>query len=343
MKTLTLWTRYGDLGASSRLRFGRYVPFLEAAGWHVERRNFFPDAYLRRLYAGKGKSPGALLSGWRRRMGEMRAEAPETPALVEYELLPYLPFACEKRFLASRAYFLNFDDAVDLRYARFPILRRKYRKLIAGAAGVIVANAELEARFAPLNPHLLALPTVPPVLPENFASGTEERFTLIWIGTPVTFPFLRARRAALAQAARETDFRLLIVGGTEALPGVECELIPWSEEAELAALRRAHVGIMPLPDTPFARGKSAYKLIRYLQCGLPAIASPVGENRRVLRPGETGFFAAADAEWAEAVRRLAAPEVRAAMRTALKREAAKYALADAAKKLTDFLAARSRN
>jgi len=229
---------------------------------------------------------------------------------------------------------------VDLRYAGIPGLRHKFRKLIAGAAGVIVANAELEARFSRINPTVLSLPTVPPPLPPGFRSGTAAEFTLVWIGTPVTFPFLCALRAALAQAARETDFRLLIVGGSAPLPGVKCELIPWSEAAELDALRRAHVGIMPLPDTPFARGKSAYKLIRYLQCGLPAIASPVGENRRVLRPGETGFLAENDAEWIAAVRALAAPETRSSLREALDREAAKYVLADAAAKLTAFLASR---
>ncbi|MCI5778848.1 MAG: glycosyltransferase [Lentisphaeria bacterium] len=337
MRPLSLWTRYGDLGASSRLRFRQYVPFLTAAGWDVTRYEFFTDDYLRRLYAGKGRSFAALVSGWGRRRREMRREAPDTPALIEYELLPYLPPAWERKFLASRKYVLNFDDAVELRYARFPGLRDKFRELVSGAAGVIVANAALHARFAPFNANVLDLPTVPPPLPPDFSPEPAARFTLVWIGTPVTFAYLRERSEALRQAARTVDMDLLIVGGTAPLPGIRCELIPWSEAAELAALRRANVGIMPLPDTPFARGKSAYKLLRYLQCGLPAVASPVGENRRVLRPGETGFFAETDAEWAEVVSRLADPARRAAMRPAIRSAAAEYTLAAAADRLTAFL------
>ena len=337
MKPLSLWTRYGDLGASSRLRFRQYIPFLTAAGWDVTRHGFFSDDYLRRLYAGKGRSAAALISGWMRRLREMRNEAPDTPALIEYELLPYLPFAREKRFLRSRKYVLNFDDAVELRYARLPGLRHKFRELVRGAAGVIVANAALHARFAPFNANVLDLPTVPPPLPPDFPPEPAARFTLVWIGTPVTFAYLRERSEALKQAAQVTDLELLIVGGTAPLPGVRCEVIPWSEEAELAALRRAHAGIMPLPDTPFARGKSAYKLLRYLQCGLPAVASPVGENRRVLRPGETGFFAETDAEWTAAVSQLADPARRDAMRAAIRDAAEKYTLKAAANRLTAFL------
>lgn len=85
----------------------------------------------------------------------------------------------------------------------------------------------------------------------------------------------------------------------------------WSPENEAALLSRCHAGIMPLPaDDAFAAGKSAFKLIQYLAAGLPAIASPVGENRRVLRAGETGFFASAPGEWAEALRLLADDAVR---------------------------------
>ena len=336
MNPLTLWTRYGDLGASSRLRFRQYIPFLEAAGWQVARREFYSDDYLRRLYAGRGHSLRELCAGWSRRTREMRAEPSGVPALIEYELLPYLPYALEKRFLAARKYVLNFDDAVYLRYARLPGLRRKFPRLVADAAGVIVANAALERRFAPLNANLLRLPTVPPPLPPDFRRDPADRFTLVWVGTPMTFSYLYARLNALRLAARATDFELLIVGGAP-LPGVPCRVVPWSEAAELDALRRAHAGIMPLPDTPFARGKSAYKLIRFLQCGLPAIASPVGENLRVLRPEETGLFAESDADWAEAIRRMAAPECREGMEESVRRAAEAYSLDDAAKQLCAFL------
>ena len=85
----------------------------------------------------------------------------------------------------------------------------------------------------------------------------------------------------------------------------------WSEAKEGELLARCHVGIMPLPaDDPFAAGKSAFKLIEYLAAGLPAIASPVGENLRVLRDGETGYLAETPEEWTDALIRLKDDTVR---------------------------------
>lgn len=335
MKKLVMWPRYAALGASSRLRFMQFVPALERSGYQVEYNSFFDDAYLQKLYSGKGKSLTELIKAWQFRYRAMRQTPADVPALIEYELLPYLPYSMEKKFLDSRKYVLNFDDDVTLRYRKIPFLRDKFFRLVSGAAGVIVANAVLEKLFAPYNCNILYLPTVPPPLPE-ITAGKAEKFTLIWTGTPVTFPYLLERQQALRLAAEKLDFKLLVVGGDAAVPGVDCEVIPWSETAEIAALARAHAGIMPLPDTPFARGKSAYKLIRYLQAGLPAVASPVGENCRVLTP-ECGFLAGSDAEWVSALTALADPELRGNMLPAIRREREKYSLAAAEKRLTGFL------
>ena len=261
MKSLTLWTRYAALGASSRLRFLQFIPELEKNGWCVNAETFFDDEYLHNLYSGGGKSLISLFRSWLHRKRAMRTASPETPAFIEYELLPYLPYGAEKKFLETRRYVLNFDDDVTLRYRRYPHLRHKFFRLAEHAAGVIVANNALQELFAPFNGNILHLPTVPPPLPE-VAVKKDEHFTLVWTGTPITFPFLAQRQKALAIAAEKLHFKLLIVGGGAAIDGVDCEVLPWSERTEAEALARAHVGIMPLDDTPFARGKSAYKLIR---------------------------------------------------------------------------------
>lgn len=336
MKPLTMWTRYAGLGASSRLRFMQFIPVLERAGYQVTCDNFFDDEYLRNLYLSGSKSLTALFRAWGRRRDAMRRSKPEIPALIEYELLPYLPYFMEKKFLARRKYVLNFDDDVTVRYRKFPHLRRKYFQLASHAAGVIVANAVLQKLFAPYNRNILYLPTVPPPLPETSVAKAEN-FTLVWIGTPVTFAFLQERRRALQLAAAQLDFKLLIVGGNAVIPGVDCELIPWSETAEAAALARAHAGIMPLPDTPFARGKSAYKLLRYMQAGLPAVASPVGENCRVLTP-ECGILAQSDAEWVAALTALADRKKRQQLAAGAYAAREKYSFAAAGEKLVGFLA-----
>jgi len=84
------------------------------------------------------------------------------------------------------------------------------------------------------------------------------------------------------------------------------EAVAWSEEGEVDALRAFDIGVMPLPDTPWERGKCGYKLIQYMAVGLPVVASPVGVNTKIVQEGVNGFLAADDAAWAQALRTLAA-------------------------------------
>ena len=74
---------------------------------------------------------------------------------------------------------------------------------------------------------------------------------------------------------------------------------------EVTSVHRFDVGVMPLPDEPWALGKCAYKLIQYMACGLPVVASPVGMNREVVRHGVNGFLATTATEWEEALSLLA--------------------------------------
>jgi glycosyltransferase involved in cell wall biosynthesis len=83
------------------------------------------------------------------------------------------------------------------------------------------------------------------------------------------------------------------------------DLVDWTEAGEVAEVQGFDIGIMPLVDAPFERGKSGYKLVQYMACGVPAVASPVGANRTVLSPS-CGIFAESDSEWNAALRRLLA-------------------------------------
>jgi glycosyltransferase involved in cell wall biosynthesis len=101
--------------------------------------------------------------------------------------------------------------------------------------------------------------------------------------------------------------RVLIVGAGreaegEAGPGFEFR--PWSEDREVADVQEMEIGIMPLPDEQWARGKSGYKLIQYMACGLPVVASPVGVNGEIVEDGRSGFLPGGPAEWKAALVRL---------------------------------------
>jgi glycosyltransferase involved in cell wall biosynthesis len=99
--------------------------------------------------------------------------------------------------------------------------------------------------------------------------------------------------------------RLLVVGGpAPAITGVEVVEQPWSLEQEVPLIQQFHVGVMPLPDTPWSRGKCAYKLIQCMACGIPVVASRVGANVEVVPP-DCGALAGSPSEWLAEFRQLA--------------------------------------
>ena len=323
---LSIWCRYGQLGASSRLRFRQFLPEMEKSGLKVEMHNFFDDEYLKRLYSGKGKSKTAYLAALWRRIKELFALPPAVPLLIEYELFPFMPYWVEKLFIGKRRYILNFDDAVDLRYRKIPILRNKYPRLIANAAGVIVANDELLERFVRYNKNVFKLPTVPPPADGEDCPAKGDLLRIGWIGTPVTYRFLQNHLAVLQAMYALSPFELLVIAREDLppLPGIPAQYLNWSQETEHKLLQSCHIGIMPLDDSDFARGKSAFKLIQYLRAGIPAIASAIGENNKVIRQGKTGFCAANQEEWCAAWQNLASEPNRAQMADDIAAEAEKY-------------------
>ena len=130
-------------------------------------------------------------------------------------------------------------------------------------------------------------------------------FTIGWIGSPSTARYLRDIAPALAQVCWDGRARVRLVGsGPVDLPGVPVDVVAWREETEVDEIRGFDAGIMPLPDEPWARGKCGFKLIQYMACGLPVVASPVGVNAEIVEDGGNGFLARDAGEWVAALARL---------------------------------------
>jgi glycosyltransferase involved in cell wall biosynthesis len=121
-----------------------------------------------------------------------------------------------------------------------------------------------------------------------------------WTGSHSSVAYLAVVREALQELRKRRPFRLLVIGVEHfEIPGVEVECRPWSAATEVRDLWDVDVGIMPLPDEPWARGKCGMKAIQYMGIGIPAVVSPVGANREIVQDGVTGFHAATRAEWVE--------------------------------------------
>lgn len=122
----------------------------------------------------------------------------------------------------------------------------------------------------------------------------------MWIGSPYTSHYLYDIAPALAEVCKEGKAQVRLIGaGSIDLPNVPFETFPWSEETEVSLIQECHVGIMPLTDSPWERGKCGFKLIQYMGCSLPVIASPVGVNTEIVDEGVNGYLASSKEEWIE--------------------------------------------
>jgi glycosyltransferase involved in cell wall biosynthesis len=240
---------------------------------------------------------------------------------MEKELLPFTPDWLERILHAIGVpVVVDYDDAIFHRYDQHrsslvrSTLGRKIDRVMASATLVIAGNAYLAERARAAGAaEVEILPTVIDLEKYPGPRWTERTpVTVGWIGSPSTQEYLRHIGPALARFCEETGGRVQAIGVEERfqLEGVPLEAVPWSKETELAALQALDVGIMPLADSPWERGKCGFKLIQYMACGLPVVASPVGANREIVIDGETGALAATQDEWVSALKSLAGDAAR---------------------------------
>jgi glycosyltransferase involved in cell wall biosynthesis len=303
MKVLLL-TRYGRTGVTSRIRFLQYLPYLKGIDVHVAP--FLEDDYVKSLFSGR-RSAMAVVTAYWRRIRQLLAIRGFDVLWVEKELIPWIPAIPER--LLARPYVVDYDDAVFHNYDLNPnplvrfLLRNKIRAVMSRATTVVVGNDYLAdyARRAGA-PEVQYVPTVVdlnhyPLEPAR-RSGT---FTIGWIGSPWTARYLPAIAPALKEICAQGKVRVMLIGSGNVDLGVPVEVRVWSETTETRDIQEMDVGVMPLPDKPFERGKCGYKLLQYMACGVPAIASPVGANSSIVEEGVTGFLASSPEEWVRAL------------------------------------------
>ncbi|MCR6702439.1 MAG: glycosyltransferase family 4 protein [Dokdonella sp.] len=322
---LLMLTRYGPLGASSRLRSLQYLPALRAAGIETEVSSLLDDGYVRGLYTGH-IAPAGVAAAYLRRWRRLRHADRYDLIWIEKEAWPWLPGWLERALLGrGTRLVLDYDDALFHRYdshrSRWvrTVLGSKIDGLMRRADLVTAGNDYLaaHARAAGCR-HVARLPTVVDLTryPLPSPRAPDGRTVVVgWIGSPSTAGYLRAVAKPLASLQAAGRIRCVAIGARpDQVEGTPFEAVPWHESTEAEQLRQCDIGIMPLPDGPWERGKCGYKLIQYMACGLPVVASPVGINVELVADGERGWLAAHDTQWSEAIARLAAdPSLRRRM------------------------------
>ena len=315
---ILLLSRYENLGSSSRIRMYQYIPYLKEEGIDVIVAPLFNNDYIKKLYEKNTRKLNIVLYPYFTRLLDLTKIKKYDLLWIEKELFPMLPaWAEEIVSILKIPYIVDYDDAIfhnyDLNKNRIirSLLKNKINKIMKNASVVIVGNEYIAERaYKARAKRIKYLPSVVDLnLYElkNTKTCNDDFFKIGWIGSPATSKYLSLIQEAFKKFYQNVKCRLIFVGAGKiniSIPNLEVQIRPWSEETEVENIKDFDVGIMPLPDEPWERGKCGYKLIQYMACGIPVISSPVGVNNKIIIDGVNGFKATTIDEWVYAFKKL---------------------------------------
>lgn len=207
------------------------------------------------------------------------------------------------------AVIYDFDDAIYLDKPGSHSNLERTAAMLKVSGHIIVSTPELESFCHQQGFYNTSVITTP-VDVDRFSPKTvtpQKPLYIGWIGSPFTASFLKIIHKPLKEVSKKLPLKLLIIGAENGfrLEGVETEVHSWKYDEEPAMLEKMDIGIMPLPDEAYARGKGGYKLFQYMAAGIPVIASPVGINADIVHHGLNGFLANNQEEWVKYITLLA--------------------------------------
>lgn len=311
------FVKYSKKGASSRLRFYQFIPWLAAQDIEVTIFPLFGDDYLNQLYNDNSKSYRLVMRSYLRRIRDLLQVRRYAVIWIEGELMPMIPPVFEKALRWLKVpYIVDYDDALFHNYefqhkARHrwlqPFLGGKIDQVMKHATLVVAGNEYLAAHARAVGAAWVE--TMPTVIElqryQCHVAPPNDPVIVGWIGAPPTVKYLEMIAPALKTIQQRFHIDIHVIGAAVApLSGVDYQAIPWHKDTEIEQVCRFDIGIMPLPDDRWTRGKCGYKLIQYMACGKPVIASPVGVNEAIVVAGANGFLAKSLADWETALTQL---------------------------------------
>jgi len=317
-KVLIIANHYPNRSPGQRFRFEQYLTYLEKNGFECEMSYIISPKDAKNLYK-QGKYFQKILIGikgilirWRDVFRSNKYDI----IFIFREAFFTGTYFFEKQFAKSKAkIILDFDDAIWLpnsskanKKIAFLKNSNKTIELIKLSDLVIVGNKYLAEFSKQYNQNIKVIPTtIDMELVHNQTKSHIPRSDVVigWTGTHSTVVYLEAIEEVLEEIQRLRNVRFLIISDKKpSFKRIKVDFSPWSLQTEISGLLKMDIGLMPMPDDQWSKGKCGFKILQYASLGIPAVASPVGVNTTIIQDGENGFLAANKPQWIEKIIRL---------------------------------------
>lgn len=308
-KRILFLTQYDSTGASTRIRIYQFIPFFEQAGYDCEVRPFITQNY--QTFSKELTSTFlpfkailllfAVLVRLIKRYKDVVDAWKYDLVIVQKDVLPL--FLREILFFGQKKVIYDFDDAIwepNPGFKMGPLLARLIgsyrsrllRNMLTASAVAVVDNVYLSTFSEKYCPRtiLISAPIDTSVY-KVISGGNTQKLVLGWIGSPGTTYLLEEILPLIAELAKSAEVLLINIGGNHlASSQFQIENVSWSMANEKKYLPEMNIGLMPLDDSPFNRGRLGYKIVQYFSSGLPVLGTDTGLNRDVIRDGFNGFL-----------------------------------------------------
>lgn len=311
MRLLAIVPSMYDTSPGQRFRIEQWEPLLKQRGVEITYAPFEDQDLHALLYqtGNMGRKLAHVSRGFARRFSLLRSVRQFDAVYIFREAALLGPAIFERLIKRTRVpVVFDFDDAIFVSY-RSPSngylsylkFAAKTKSICRLASHVMVGNPYLADYVRQFNSHVTVVPTTIDTEKYSVRPKKESEVPVIgWTGSFSTVQHLDTLRGALQKLARQQKFRLRVIGTPEyRLPGVDVEAIRWCSETELDDLRPVDIGVMPLPNDAWSKGKCGLKALQFMALGIPTMCSPVGVNTDIIKDGQNGFIADTEQEWVD--------------------------------------------
>jgi len=299
-----------DTTPSQRFRIEQWMPYLKAQGVAVELFPFADQELMSMLHKPGRQATKAManMKQFFRRFGDAVKTRQYDAVLIHRAACIAGPATIERLVsLLGCPVIYDFDDAIfklhttdanrHFGWLKFP---GKTKTICRLSNHVVVGNTYLADYALKYNSRVTVIPTsIDTTLYQPVTKNNKNgRVVIGWTGSSTSQTHLEMFAPVVRQLVSLRDVEFRVISDREpVLPGIPYVWQPWSPETEVEDLARLDIGIMPIPDDEWARGKCSLKALQYMAMGVPTICSPVGANSEVIQHGQNGLLASSTDEW----------------------------------------------